>query len=116
MAFNSSHGAPMSLSDEIDRSTRPIRHMQEGAVMQLQHGHVTCGVELGLLLVEAFTLDKAPAEEALAGLLAVLSSLKPAASSSPGDAAAAPSPSPSDDAALDEETRFVTACVKWAHK
>ena len=88
--------------------------------MQLQHSHVTCGVELGLMLVEAFTLDKAPKEDAQAALLAILSSLKPATSSSGTEAAAAASLSgPScqrDDAALDEETRLVTASVKWAHK
>eukprot|EP00246_Nothoceros_aenigmaticus_P015757 TRINITY_DN678_c0_g1_i2.p1 TRINITY_DN678_c0_g1~~TRINITY_DN678_c0_g1_i2.p1 ORF type:complete len:320 (+),score=44.23 TRINITY_DN678_c0_g1_i2:353-1312(+) len=34
--------------------------VQSGAVMQLKHGQVTCGVELGVLLVETLVMAKVP--------------------------------------------------------
>lgn len=45
------------LSPCTSRLTRPLAHMsimQEGAIIQLSGGQATCGVELGLLLIEVY--------------------------------------------------------------
>ncbi|KAG1661971.1 hypothetical protein FOA52_007143 [Chlamydomonas sp. UWO 241] len=82
--------------------------LREGAVLQLQASQITCGVELGLLLTEAVTLDQPPAEEALPSLLAILRALP--LSLPPSTSAAA------EDALIAEEGRLVAAAVKWANK
>ncbi len=116
--------------------------LAEGAAMQLGNGQVTCGVELGLMLVDvrlhadagacrrgsvddippfrqAFAANKEqPVREAHAALMAVLACFP----SPPGGGKAEAhggtgGPQQSQrEAMLDEETRLVTAAAKWAHK
>ncbi len=48
-----------AVSPFSDRAlTIAVLSPQEGALLQLQASHVTCGVELGILLVEALTTDE----------------------------------------------------------
>ncbi|PNG99818.1 Golgi to ER traffic protein 4, partial [Tetrabaena socialis] len=85
--------------------------LQEGAVTQLAHGQVTCGVELGMLLVEAYTSTATPADRtSVARLLAVINAF-PAPSTGaevPGQGGKTPS--------LDECARLVATAAKWAHR
>ncbi|KAJ9522995.1 hypothetical protein QJQ45_023843, partial [Haematococcus lacustris] len=109
--------------------------LKDGAVQQLQAGQVTCGIELGLLLVEAFTLDALPATpEALQPLLDIIQALPPlpdsstprgssassAAAADPGTSASGTTASggvaPDAGSALKEYVRFITAAVKWANR
>jgi len=93
--------------------TESYKILAEGAAMQLQHHQVTCGVELGLMLIEAFTADKSmDVDEALATVVTVLSCL-PANPVQSGNAA---SVLEQHNATLDEEARYVAAAVKWARK
>ncbi|PNW82537.1 hypothetical protein CHLRE_06g282950v5 [Chlamydomonas reinhardtii] len=105
-----------------------LQILQEGAITQLAHGQVTCGVELGMLLIEAYTTAGTPADEASVGrLLAIVLAFPPlpAVGSGPGAATSAPSTSaPSSSSAgqgssspvVDECARFVASAVKWANK
>lgn len=65
--------------------------LKEGAVQQFSSGQVTCGVELGLLLIEAYSEDKVPTsgglEDALGSLCHIISSLPPAAAGAAGTTA-----------------------------
>ncbi|KAJ9522509.1 hypothetical protein QJQ45_008355 [Haematococcus lacustris] len=109
--------------------------LKDGAVQQLQAGQVTCGIELGLLLVEAFTLDALQATpEALQPLLDIIQALPPlpdsstprgssassAAAADPGTSASGTTASggapPDAGSALKEYVRFITAAVKWANR
>ncbi|GAX73846.1 hypothetical protein CEUSTIGMA_g1296.t1 [Chlamydomonas eustigma] len=87
--------------------------LAEGAAMQLQHHQVTCGIELGLMLIEALTTDKSmDVDEALAIVMTVLTCL-PCKTKQSDDAA---SVSQQHNAVLDEEARYVAAAVKWAKR
>lgn len=89
-----------------------LQVLQAGAITQLSHGQITCGVELGLLLVEAYTADGTPADDASLGRLLTILEALPVANR--------PGSSGQDDeattAAIDESGRLVAAAVKWAHK
>ena len=69
---------------------------------------------------QAFTLDKAPTDDAQAALLTILACLPPAYSSArsldPARLPDRPQSTSLDVAALDEEARLAAAAVKWAHK
>ncbi|KAL4420841.1 hypothetical protein ABPG75_010497 [Micractinium tetrahymenae] len=74
----------------------------EGARLQLQKGQVNCGVELALLLVEAYRSDGlAPSEEAVERLLALV------------DAFPRQGRPEGADPPVDECSRVVAAAVKW---
>ncbi|KAI8471337.1 MAG: hypothetical protein J3K34DRAFT_384754 [Monoraphidium minutum] len=78
--------------------------LREGAAQQLRAGQITCGAELGAMLVDALAEDRAPADPpALAALSDIVRALPPDA---PAD----------DGAGLDAVSRFVAAGLKWAHK
>jgi hypothetical protein len=87
--------------------------LREGAVQQLRCGQITCGAELGAMLVDAYTEDRVPAAgsavEALADIVRAMPSSSGGVSSSGGDGGDA-------EAAVDTCSRFVTAAVKWAHR
>lgn len=83
--------------------SRPLA--QEGARLQLQKGQVNCGVELALLLVEAYRADElAPSEEAVERLLQLLDAFpregRPAGADPP----------------VGECSRVVAAAVKWLRR
>jgi hypothetical protein len=87
----------------------------QGAVQQLASKQVTCGIELGQLLVEAYKTDKAQASPETLGALQQIVQALPllgtpsSSSSSSGDAA--------DTAAqIDPCSSFVMAAMKWAYK
>ncbi|PSC71334.1 Golgi to ER traffic 4-like protein [Micractinium conductrix] len=75
---------------------------QEGARLQLQRGQLNCGVELCLLLVEAYVADKVPASEEAVARVASLVDAFPRGR--PGEAA---------DPPVAECSRLVGAAVKW---
>ncbi|KIZ06762.1 hypothetical protein MNEG_1190 [Monoraphidium neglectum] len=77
--------------------------LSEGAVQQLRGGQITCGTELGTMLVDAYVADKAPAGPVALGALCDIVRAMPAHSAE-------------DAAGVDACSRFVTAAVKWAHK
>ncbi|GIL88170.1 hypothetical protein Vretimale_14087 [Volvox reticuliferus] len=99
-----------------------ITILQEGSITQLAHGQSTCGVELGLLLVEAYMSASMPANaDTVSRVLAIIRAFplptcttadavlgQAAASSSSAQGAASP--------VVDEYARLVTAAVKWANK
>ncbi|KAG2492437.1 hypothetical protein HYH03_009380 [Edaphochlamys debaryana] len=92
--------------------------LREGAVTQLAHGQITCGVELGMLLVETYTTASTPADEAsVSRLLDIINAFPPPgqAAGAAGSAAASAAAS-SSSPVVDECARFVAACVKWAQK
>ncbi|KAF5829933.1 hypothetical protein DUNSADRAFT_15289 [Dunaliella salina] len=65
--------------------------LKEGAVQQFSSGQVTCGVELGLLLIEAYSEDKVPSsgglEDAVGSICHIIGSLPPSAAGVSTDAA-----------------------------
>lgn len=79
--------------------------LKEGAILQLQNGQLTCGVELAVMLIEAYVSDKVePLPEALPAIQQIISAF-------PG-----PSQAVMDDStALDELNRFVMKAIKWVH-
>lgn len=96
---------------------------QAGAIQQLSKSQATCGVELGLLLVEALTQDQVePEGEALQGVCDMLRALPPPASrsdicardSAAGQTAGQTAGPSEDDTALEEYARLVAAAAKWA--
>ena len=87
---------------QLDEAYQVLR---EGAVQQLRSGQITCGAELGTMLVDAYTEDRAPAGAAAVGALCDIVRAMPA------DGAIA-----EDGAGVEACSRFVTAAVKWAHK
>lgn len=89
---------------QLDESYQVLR---EGAVQQLRSGQITCGTELGTMLVTAYTEDKVPGTDAnVESLCHIVRAMPSAPTSDGGD----------DDATVDACSRFVSAAVKWAHK
>eukprot|EP00798_Chlamydomonas_sp_ICE-L_P027490 gene27490-4796_t len=114
---------------------RSRKHFQEsyeilkgGAVMQLEKRQVTCGVELGLLMMEAYSKDKVSvSSESMSLIKAIIASFPtPLIVAGEGAAAAAAVGGPSggggasvssqESIALDELSRLVGAATKWALK
>ncbi|GLC44822.1 hypothetical protein PLESTB_001210200 [Pleodorina starrii] len=102
--------------------------LQEGAVTQLSHGQATCGVELGMLLVEAYMSAGTPAESDSVGrVLAILRAFPPpdrtAADAGQEKAASSAAASASVSSrggvtapVVDEYARLVATAIKWASK
>ncbi|GLI61650.1 hypothetical protein VaNZ11_004074 [Volvox africanus] len=93
--------------------------LQEGAITQLAHGQSTCGVELGLLLVEAYMSAAMPANaDTVSRVLAIIRAFPLPTSTMAGAflGQAAASSSSAQGAAVDEYARLVAAAVKWAYK
>lgn len=104
---------------------------QEGARLQLTRGQLNCGVELCMLLVEAYEADQLPPSDASVGRLLSLLDAYPrglagaAAGQQAGDVAAASaaagggggsgsgSGSGGSDPPLQEASKFAAAAVKW---
>lgn len=80
--------------------------LQQGAIVQLSHRQITCGVELGLLLAEAFTTDRVPADQPSTSMMVAVIRAFPQPAST----------GPESEQGLDECSRLVSAAVKWAHK
>ncbi|KAK9846633.1 hypothetical protein WJX81_007997 [Elliptochloris bilobata] len=79
--------------------------LEDGACLQLRQGQVTCGVELGRLLVDAYASDAVPADKAaVARLYRILDALP----CDPGTA--------TQQTYAEEATRMVLATLKWARK
>jgi hypothetical protein len=53
--INSRYMAAKKYAESIDL-------LQSGAVMQLKHGQVTCGTELGVLLIDTYNTAKVPCD------------------------------------------------------
>lgn len=87
---------------QLDEAYQVLR---EGAVAQLRAGQITCGAELGTMLVDAYAEDRAPASTASIAALCDIVRAMPAEA-----------PGAEDGAGVDACSRFVTAAVKWAHK
>lgn len=79
---------------------------EEGAKLQLQKGQLNCGVELALLLLEAYTTDKVTSSrENMERVFLIL------------DAFPRPETgSPEAETAVDSCTRVVQAAIKWAKR
>ncbi|GFR50924.1 hypothetical protein Agub_g13243 [Astrephomene gubernaculifera] len=94
-----------------------IQILQEGAVTQLSYGQTTCGVELGMLLVETYTSTDTPADEAsVARLLAIIHAFPPPSRAGGEAAAGSAAGQGSAAAVVDECARLVATAVKWALK
>jgi hypothetical protein len=75
---------------------------QEGARLQLQQGQLNCGLELCLLLVEAYVADRlAPSEEAVQRVASLI------------DAFPRLARPPAEEPPIHECAKFVAAAVKW---
>ncbi|EFJ40193.1 hypothetical protein VOLCADRAFT_121754 [Volvox carteri f. nagariensis] len=96
--------------------------LQEGAVTQLAHGQPTCGVELGMLLIEAYVAASTPADaDTVSRVLAIIRAFPlTARTSADANQGQATSSSSSSQAVaspvVDEYARLVAAAVKWANK
>jgi hypothetical protein len=66
--------------------------------------------------LQAFTLDKSPADESQAALLTIIASFKSSSAHDVTASNAEPTLTAQDDSGLDEEARLVAAAVKWAHR
>jgi hypothetical protein len=87
--------------------------LREGAVQQLRSGQVTCGAELGSMLVDAYVEDRVPATGAP---LAALADIVRAMPGGGGGSGGGEGGGTEADADIDACSRFVTAAVKWAHR
>ncbi|KXZ43711.1 hypothetical protein GPECTOR_82g245 [Gonium pectorale] len=94
--------------------------LQEGATTQLAHNQITCGVELGMLLLEAYaSVDVRPDTASASRLLSIIRAFPPPPSPAAGASAGSQAPSTSKGSSspvVDECARFVATAVKWAHK
>ena len=78
------------------------RAPQEGARLQLQQGQLNCGLELCMLLVEAYVTDRlAPSEEAVQRVASLV------------DAFPRQARPPAEEPPIHECAKFVAAAVKW---
>ncbi|CAD7704208.1 unnamed protein product [Ostreobium quekettii] len=90
--------------------------LEEGAVLQLATGHLTCGVELGLMLIEAYEKDEVGlTEEACRRVDHMLDGLpEPPTCSSEGSIDG--NCKGTEGSKVDEALRLLTAAIKWGHK
>ncbi|KAG0583585.1 hypothetical protein KC19_3G147300 [Ceratodon purpureus] len=97
-----------------------IELLSSGAVAMLKHGQVTCGTELGLLLIQTLTAAKVPFDNAAIDQIRAIFNAYPRAADSQQESEASNSGVESSEATVAARTRvegctsFLRAALKWS--
>lgn len=97
-----------------------IELLSSGAVAMLKHGQVTCGTELGLLLIQTLTVAKIPFDSSAIDQIRAIFNAYPRAADSQQESEASNSGVVSSEAAVAARTRvegctsFLRAALKWS--